>query len=42
MLPSLQEKMLLQGVGLEEYEKYGMSQLTSPQLANMAGNAFLD
>lgn len=37
-----EEKMLLQGVGLEEYHKYSMSALTSSQLSNMAGNACLD
>ena len=28
-----EEKMLLQGVGLEEYHKYSMSALTSSQLS---------
>ena len=36
-----EEKMLLQGVGLEEYSKYGMDMLTPSQLSNMVGNALL-
>lgn len=35
-----QEKMLLQGVGLEEYQRYGMASLSSSQLSDLAGNAF--
>ncbi len=32
--------MLLQGVGLEEYQRYGMSSLSSALLSDLAGNAF--
>lgn len=34
-----EEKMLLQGVGYEEFVKYGMSMLSANQLSNMVGNA---
>ena len=34
-----QEKMLLQGVGLEEFRKYHMEKLSPAQLSNMVGNA---
>ncbi|CAK9079617.1 unnamed protein product [Durusdinium trenchii] len=38
-LLSSQEKMQLQGVGMEEYKKYKMDTLSPSQLSNMAGNA---
>lgn len=36
-----QEKMRLQGVGLEEFRKYKMEALTPSLLADFCGNAFL-
>ena len=34
-----QEKMLLQGVGMDEYRRYNMAVLTPSQLSNMTGNS---
>ena len=36
-----QEKMRLQGVGCEEFQKYKMEALTPAQLSDFCGNAFL-
>ena len=36
---TLQEKMFLQGLGFEEYSKYGMRTLSLPALSYMVGNA---
>lgn len=36
-----QERMKLQGVGMDEYRRYGMSSLKPRQLADLAGNSCL-